>query len=223
LTKPIVKVCCISSLTEAYVALEAGADWLGLVSEMPSGPGVISLDEIAEIVERLPSETRTVLLTSKLSFDEIFAQHHLVKTWGIQLVDRIPRTELEQLRKALPKTHLIQVVHVRDKASISEARSYESLVDAILLDSGKPDAKDKTLGGTGETHDWDISKQVCAMSSLPVLLAGGLNSENVSAAKCIVHPSGFDLCSGVRTDGNLDRAKLKIFMHLVHKPRGFSK
>ena len=159
------------------MALEAGADWLGLVSEMPSGPGVISLDKITEIVEGLPSETRTVLLTSKLSFDEIFAQHHLVKTWGIQLVDRIPRTELEQLRKALPKTHLIQVIHVRGKASLSEALSYERLVDAILLDSGNPDASDKTLGGTGKTHDWDISKQICAKSSLPVLLAGGLRSE----------------------------------------------
>ncbi len=212
----LVKVCCISSLVEANMALEAGADFLGLVSEMPSGPGVISLAEIASIVAALPVHTKTILLSSKRNFQDVLSQHNMVKTWGIQLVDKLPKSDLDKLRKALPETHLIQVVHVRDKSSIPEALSYVNPVDTILLDSGNPHAKVKTLGGTGEIHDWNISREICEKSSVPVLLAGGLNPDNILAAMNGVHPDGFDLCSGVRTNGKLDHQKLKIFMHRLH-------
>ncbi len=197
------------------MALSAGASWLGLVSEMPSGPGVIPLEKIVEIVASLPPETRSVLLTSKLSCDEVLAQHSVAKTWGIQLVDKLSEPELKKLRKSLPNTRLIQVIHVRDKTSISEAGYYDDLVDIILLDSGNPEAKTKTLGGTGETHDWQISRDICALSSLPVMLAGGLTPENIKEARTMVEPSGFDLCSGVRTAGKLDEVKLKKFMDIA--------
>jgi len=215
--KPLVKVCCISSLAEAKRALQAGADFLGLVSEMPSGPGVIPLAKIARIVRALPSLTKTILLTSKCTCQDILYQHSKVKTWGLQLVDELPEIELKRLRKTLPQTHLIQVIHVSGHDSISEALRYEKFVDSLLLDSGNPSAKIKTLGGTGETHDWDISRDICAQSSLPVFLAGGLKSENIRAAINLVQPHGIDLCSGVRTDGYLDRNKLKTFMGLVHE------
>ncbi len=206
-----VKVCCISSLDEARTALRAGADLLGLVSEMPSGPGVISLEDITGIVSKLPTETKTVLLTSKLNSRDIIAQHVQVKTWGIQLVDKLAEPELILLRKALPDTCLIQVIHVRDSASIEEALSYEMLVDILLLDSGNPDAKTKTLGGTGDTHDWALSQEICQRSRLPVFLAGGLNPKNIASAISKVNPRGIDLCSGVRTEGNLDQDKLNSF------------
>ena len=215
---PLVKVCCISSLTEAKRALKAGADLLGLVSEMPSGPGVISLELISKIRAELASDTKTVLLTSKLTSQDILAQHKIANTWGLQIVDALPKDELKALRKALPKTRLIQVVHVQDKSSISEALAYEDFVDFILLDSGNPTAELKTLGGTGETHDWNLSREVCRRSRLPVFLAGGLNSDNISEAKSTVRPHGFDLCSGIRTDGKLDSEKLVKFMALVHGP-----
>jgi len=197
------------------MALDAGADLLGLVSEMPSGPGVISLDKIADIVAALPAETKTILLTSKRHLDDILRQHNQVKTWGIQLVDKLPETELMKVKKCLPNTRLIQVIHVRDTSSISEALYYDALVNIILLDSGNPGAIIKTLGGTGKTHDWKISQEICARSSLPVLLAGGLSPENIEAARTVVNPSGFDLCSGVRTDGYLDQVKLEKFMALA--------
>lgn len=216
MSKPWVKVCCISSLEEAKTALSLGADWLGLVSEMPSGPGVISLKTIADIVSGLPPETRTVLLTSKRTAHEIHAQHARVKTWGIQLVDSLTNSELKKLRELLPATFLVQVIHVRGKRSVSEALSYVDKVDALLLDSGDPTASIKTLGGTGTTHDWDVSREICEKSSLPVLLAGGLNSENIFLARSLVDPDGYDLCSGVRREGQLDLDKLTEFMRLVH-------
>ncbi len=212
---PKVKVCCISSLSEAQMAREAGADYLGLVSEMPSGPGVISLTEIKDIVAGLPSETKTILLTSKLTSDEIIAQHNTVKTWGIQLVDTLPPTELLKLKKARRTTALIQVIHVRDNSSLKEAQAYQDNVDFLLLDSGNPEAKIKTLGGTGATHDWGISREICQGSELPVFLAGGLNPENISDAITHVKPSGVDLCSGVRSGGYLDKNKLQQFMNTI--------
>ena len=198
------------------MALRAGANLLGLVAEMPSGPGVISLDEIASIVHGLPTETRTVLLTCERNHHDILHQHDFVKTWGIQIVDKLAENELKELRISRPDIHLIQVIHVRGKSSVSMALQYTEYVDSILLDSGNPDARIKTLGGTGEIHDWNISREICAKSSLPVLLAGGLTPDNVQAAKELVRPAGFDLCSGIRSGGKLDEEKLRNFMRIVH-------
>lgn len=220
MSKPLVKACCIASLSEANNALSAGVDWLGFVSEMPSGPGVISLELIGEIVSGLPDEARTILLTSKRTSNEIIEQHRIANTWGIQLVDKLAKTELQRLRSALKNIRIIQVIHVQDNASISEASSYAGLVDFILLDSGKPNAKIRTLGGTGQTHDWQISRQICAQSSLPVFLAGGLNPENISQAVLAVRAGGYDVCSGVRSDGRLDRDKLDSFLFNIRTNAG---
>ncbi|MCF7826807.1 MAG: phosphoribosylanthranilate isomerase [Candidatus Marinimicrobia bacterium] len=214
---PLVKVCCIRSLAEAKMALQAGADLLGMVSEMPSGPGIISLEKIAGIVAGLPGQTKTILLSSKRSCKDILDQHNFVKTWGIQLVDTLPEIELKKLRKRRPKTYLIQVIHVRGKEAVGEALIYDNLVDSILLDSGNPHNPKRTLGGTGEIHDWQISREICARTSLPVFLAGGLKVENISEAINLVQPHGVDLCSGVRTHGNLDREKLISFMGCVRE------
>jgi len=208
-----VKVCCICSIEEARIALRFGASWLGFVSEMPSGPGILSLDAIRDIINQLPSETQTVLLTSKVTSQGIIKQFNATGTWAIQLVDQLLPGELQHLRHALPHVKLIQVVHVRDRKALAEANSYQEYVDYLLLDSGDPLARVKTLGGTGATHDWEISRQICLESNIPVLLAGGLNPDNIQEAITRVRPHGVDLCSGVRTDGRLDCKKLKRFMN----------
>jgi len=213
----LVKVCCISSLDEARLATKLGADLLGLVSEMPSGPGVISLDLIAEIVAGLPADTRSVLLTSKTNSDDIISQHEKVQTWGLQLVDSVSVVELKKLRSKLPGTQLIQAIHIQGKASLNEALAVTGLVDFLLLDSGSPKAPVKTLGGTGQIHDWNLSQEICDQSSIPVLLAGGLTPGNVATAIQKVQPAGVDLCSGVRTAGQLDPDKLSSFMNMVHQ------
>ena len=194
------------------MALALGASFLGFVSEMPSGPGVVPLKDIARIVVGLPVGTRSVLLTSKLTAHEIFIQFQQVNTWGIQIVDRLHQQELLELRRLLPKTQLVQVLHVKEQSAINEALGYTGLVDYLLLDSGDPQAFKKSLGGTGRTHDWEISHQICRQSPLPVLLAGGLNIDNIQLAVSKVSPYGVDLCSGVRTAGILDPSKLQLFM-----------
>ncbi len=211
-----VKICCIQSVKEAHLAIEYGAAALGLVSAMPSGPGVISEDTIAEIVKRVAPPVSTFLLTSATEAENIIRQHRKVNTDVLQLVDRVPSDTYKMLRQALPGVKLVQVVHVKDRTSVEEARAVEAYVDALLLDSGNPNADTKELGGTGRIHDWQISRKINEAVRTPVFLAGGLKPENVKDAIDKVQPFAVDICSGVRTNGRLDAFKLNKFMSAVH-------
>ena len=210
---PRIKICCISSVAEARHAIRCGADALGLVSNMPSGPGVISEAVIAEIALMVPPHIATFLLTSLQKADSIAQQHSLCRTSTIQLVDRVELTEISRLRRYLPGVKLVQVIHVLGTQSLQEAMELAPFVDALLLDSGNPALATKELGGTGRVHDWQVSRQIRDKVPVPVFLAGGLNSTNVAEAIRLVQPFGLDLCSSVREDGNLSLRKLDEFMH----------
>ena len=213
-----IKICCISSHDEARIALDAGADILGLVSAMPSGPGVIDEELIASIAGSVSAASvtaQTFLLTSLCDAEEIIAQHRRCGTTAIQICDALPRGSHARLREALPAVRLVQVVHVTGEASYDEAMAAARDVDALLLDSGNPALRVKELGGTGRVHDWSISRRICSDAGLPVFLAGGLRPENVSEALAMTGASGVDICSGVRTEGRLDREKLKRFVTAV--------
>ncbi len=212
MTAPHIKVCCITSLDEAYVAIRLGATALGLVSEMPSGPGVIDERLIAEIAAHVPLPTRTFLLTAKQDAASIVAQHERCGTTTIQLVDALHPAELLAIRRALRSVELVQVIHVTGEAAFDEAVAVASMVDAVLLDSGDPSRAVKELGGTGRVHDWALSRRIRDAVPCPVYLAGGLTPNNVAAAIGAVDPYGLDLCSGVRTEGRLDAAKLSAFV-----------
>jgi phosphoribosylanthranilate isomerase len=210
-----IKICCISSIEEANLAIKVGASALGLVSEMPSGPGVISEKLISEIAANTPPAISTFLLTSKQNVSEIVQQHARCRTNTIQICDRIIQGSYTQLKQNLPGIKIVQVIHINDIESVEEAIVISNHVDAILLDSGNQNLATKELGGTGRTHDWTLSKKIVDSVNIPVFLAGGLNSENVADAIKQVQPFGVDVCSGVRTKGKLDVNKLKSFVEIV--------
>jgi len=205
---PRLKVCCVASVAEARLAVSLGADALGLVSAMPSGPGVVADDVIAEIAAAVPPPIATFLLTARQDAAGIAAQARRSGANTVQLVDALPLGAYAELRGALPGVRLVQVVHVLDDASLAEAEGAAAHVDALLLDSGNPRLAVKELGGTGRVHDWALSRAIVARSPVPVFLAGGLRAANVAEAVRQVRPFGVDVCSGVRTDGRLDAAKL---------------
>jgi phosphoribosylanthranilate isomerase len=211
-----IKICCISSVDEAMTAVRLGADALGFVSYMPSGPGVIDEGLIRTIAIRVPPPIATFLLTSHKNTDAIIDQQHRCRVNTLQLVNALPEGSHAKLRKALPGVSLVQVLHVRDYGVIEEARAIEQAVDGILLDSGNPDLAVKELGGTGRVHNWEISRRLIETSTVPVFLAGGLTQQNAAQAITATHPFGLDLCSGVRTDDHLDTDKLSAFMAAVH-------
>ncbi|HST10594.1 MAG TPA: phosphoribosylanthranilate isomerase [Terriglobales bacterium] len=212
---PRVKICCISSVAEARMAIELGASALGLVSAMPSGPGVISEEQIAEIAATIPPPIASFLLTSQQSVDAIVAQQQRCRTNCVQLCDSVTSGSLQDLKSALPGISIIQVIHVTGPESVEEAVAVAPFVDAILLDSGNPSLAVKELGGTGRRHDWSLSRKIREQVTVPIFLAGGLTAENVGEAIRAVEPFGLDLCSGVRTDGKLDRERLRDFFEAV--------
>ncbi|MGF1923252.1 MAG: phosphoribosylanthranilate isomerase [Bacteroidia bacterium] len=213
--KPRVKICCISSVEEAKVAIELGASALGLVGNMPSGPGVIDDDLIKQIAKSVPPPISTFLLTSETDPKKIIAHYKRTNTTTIQIVDELERKQYEIIRSELPNVKLVQVIHVIDENSIKEAIDVSRFVDAILLDSGNPNLTVKELGGTGRIHNWELSKEIRISISIPLFLAGGLNKDNVKDAIAVVQPFGLDLCSSVRTNGKLDPLKLKDFFNAI--------
>jgi len=211
-----VKVCCIASIGEAELAMAAGASALGLVSAMPSGPGPIEEEEIARIAAAVPPATETFLLTARADAEAIAAQQRACGTSAVQLVDAVTEGELRRLRRLLPETRLVQVIHVTGPESVDQARAAAPLVDTLLLDSGNPRLAIKELGGTGRVHDWVTSRRIVESVDLPVLLAGGLNPGNAREALDSVRPAGLDVCSGLRLNGRLDAGRLRSFFDAIH-------
>ena len=206
-----VKICCISSIEEARLAINMGASALGLVGDMPSGPGILDDQEIDTIRKHIPPGISSVLLTSETTTNAIAEHHNRVHTDTIQIVDQLSSGSYDDLRLLLPGVRLMQVIHVLDQTAIDEALNLESRVDAILLDSGNPNLSVKELGGTGRKHDWEISKKLVEMVSIPVFLAGGLNPSNIEEAIDTVNPYGVDICSGVRIGGKIRSKAIRRF------------
>lgn len=205
----------MASVEEVSLAIKYGADAVGLVSAMPSGPGPISEELIAEIARTIPPPIGSFLLTSHQRVESIIEQQRRVRVNTIQLCDRLVEGSHHDLREALPGVALVQVIHVTGPESVEEAASVAEDVDAILLDSGNQSLAVKELGGTGRIHDWKLSVEIRETVDVPVFLAGGLKAENVGAAISAVGPFGIDVCSGLRTNGSLDESKLKEFFAAI--------
>jgi phosphoribosylanthranilate isomerase len=214
-TRTRIKICCMQSVEEAELAVRYGADAVGLVSAMPSGPGPIAEALIASIARRVPPGVATFLLTSNRDAAAIADQVRRLGPTTVQIVDRPEPGCWAALRSALPSTTLVQVVHVTGPAALDEALAAAPHVDAVLLDSGNPALPVKELGGTGRTHDWRTSRSIREAVGVPLWLAGGLTPENVAEAIETVRPFGVDVCSGVRTGGMLDEGKLARFVEAV--------
>lgn len=213
--KTRVKICCIKSIEEAEMAVRYGANALGFVSAMPSGPGPISEDQTASIIQHVPSGIATFLLTSKQDAPSIIEQQYRTRANTLQLVDEVSIDTHKILRSALPGVSIVQVIHVTGLDALDQALSVSTFVDALLLDSGNPNLAVKQLGGTGRVHDWSISRSICERAGVPVFLAGGLKPENVADAIRTVRPFAVDVCNGVRTDGDLNEQKLRGFFAQV--------
>lgn len=205
-------MCCIASIAEADLAMAAGADALGLVSAMPSGPGPIADSAAATIVRHVDARVATVLLTSRQSAAAIGEQLDYIRPEVVQIVDELPIADYAALRSAHPTVAIMQVIHVRDRRSVADAAQVAPFVDAILLDSGNPSATVKELGGTGRVHDWSVSRAIRDAVNVPVFLAGGLRASNVADAIERVQPFGVDVCSGIRVDGHLDTTAVRAFI-----------
>lgn len=212
---PRVKICCIQNVSEARLAIRYGAAAIGLISEMPSGPGPISEEKISVIAGNIPPAVASFLLTSKQDTISIIAQQKKCRVNTIQICDRLLTGSYADFRSELPGISIVQVIHITGEDAIDRAVRLAPQVDGILLDSGSPDAEVKQLGGTGRVHNWRISRRIREAVDVPVFLAGGLHAGNVAAAMEEVQPYAVDVCNGVRTNGLLDEKKLSDFFDRI--------
>lgn len=199
------------------MAIKAGADALGLVARMPSGPGPIPDAAIAEVTAFAPPPVATFLLTSETTAEAISAHVRATNPSTVQVVSHIDPAESEKLAVLEPHVRRVQVIHVEGPEALDLIPAYAPHVHAFLLDSGRPNAVIAELGGTGRAHDWTVSAAFVQATERPVFLAGGLSAANVADAIKQVRPYGLDLCSGVRTDGQLDPVKLAAFVLAVEQ------
>ena len=212
-----IKICCIASIDEAQLAIAAGADALGLVAAMPSGPGVIPDARIAQIAAWTPPPVSTFLLTAETTAARIACHIAATQPTTVQIVNHIDPHEVAELARLVPHVRRVQVIHVEGNEALAMIPAYAPHVHAFLLDSGRPCGAVPELGGTGRTHDWAISARFVRASPVPVFLAGGLDAGNVAGALRQVRPYGIDLCSRVRTDGRLDIMKLALLTSAVRE------
>lgn len=199
------------------MAIKAGADALGLVARMPSGPGPIPDAAIAEITAIVPPPVATFLLTSETSAEAISGHIRATNPSTVQVVSHIDPAESQKLAALEPHVRRVQVIHIEGREALDLIPAYAPHIHAFLLDSGRPNAAVAELGGTGRAHDWAVSAAFVQATEKPVFLAGGLCAANAADAIRQVRPYGLDLCSGVRTDGRLDPAKLAAFILAVEQ------
>lgn len=210
----IVKICGIRSADDLRVAIDAGANRVGfLVGLTHVSEDGIDVPFAAELVAATRDGVASVLVTHLADPSSVVALFEQVRSTVVQLHGEMSVEQVAGVRRRLPDVRLVRAVHVAPlvaaSAVIAEVDAVEPFVDEILLDSRTPNR----LGGTGEPHDWSVSAQVVRRSSRPVMLAGGLNPENVRAAIARVRPAGVDANSGVEDAiGNKSGVRARLFV-----------
>jgi phosphoribosylanthranilate isomerase len=196
------KICCMQSEAEIDMAAAAGARAVGIVGPMPNGAGFLDEETAARLaryaVKRHGDKVWATLLTKRTRAADIADHVAATGANAVQIVDRPEAGTHAFLRARFPALKILQVIHVEDERAINEARDCGAEVDAILLDSGKPSAASPTFGGTGDTHDWSVSRRIVETCGRPAFLAGGLTPQNAGEALRAVRPYGLDICSGLR-------------------------
>ena len=205
-----VKICGMRRVEDALAAVAAGADAVGcLVGLDYAAPDSIDPGTAREIFAALPPFVARVLVTHRTGVAEVTALMRESGATVAQLHGDFPSVAIPALREALPYAAIVKSVHVTGDDTIAAALAAARSADAILLDT----IARGRIGGTGKTHDWSISARIAAASQKPVILAGGLNPDNVREAIAQVRPFAVDVNSGTRgADGWKDHAAIRAFI-----------
>jgi phosphoribosylanthranilate isomerase len=204
-----VKICGITSPKDLLTAVEAGADAVGFIVDVPQSPRDLSIDEAGKLIEATPIFVDTVVVTvptdvshlekiceeSKADIIQVHGSSHLYR----------------EIRERLPDACLICGVQARSKVTTDTIiQAAANLFNAVLIDSHVPGK----YGGTGTTHDWELSRRIRELiHPKPLILAGGLRPENVSEAIRMVKPFAVDVSTGVESrPGVKDRKKVFEFI-----------
>lgn len=206
-----VKICGIKTEHDLKVAIKAGADAVGFITDVPvDSPRKITLAEASRLISKVPVFVSSVLVIMPENAQQAVRMIRAARPAAVQIHNALPLSELVLIRETGVK--LIKTIPVTKNADaemlINQAKELSGVADAILLDT----ALDGKTGGTGMPHNWEVSSKFVLNAEMPVILAGGLKPENVKEAVNCVRPHAVDTASGVETGGKKDETKVLDFM-----------
>lgn len=208
-----VKICGITSLKDLETVTRLGADAVGVITGIPSSQRNVAIEKAKTLIENAPMFTKTILVIAPRSAEEAFEVCNYVNPDAVQIHGEA--LENGEYRKALPGFSIIKPVSVNESGETGRCFKAAHMFDAVLLDS----STGSKLGGTGKVHDWEISRQLAlAIKPKPLILAGGLNPDNVADAIRRVRPYAVDVCTGTeKTPGVKDPKKVQRFLYEVNE------
>ena len=205
-----VKICGIQTLDEAMAVIDAGADALGFHVELEHAKNPIGSATLNAIISRLPPFVSTVVVTTETDPKKLSRIARATGANTLQLHGDIEPDAVRAVKALMFYLKIYVAVHAGSDA-YEKAKSFGDSADAILLDS--PKSETGARGGSGKTHDWTASREIVDSLSLPVILAGGLNPENIADAIRAVQPYAVDVNSGVSNpDGTKDLERVRLFI-----------
>ena len=219
-----VKICGTTSLADAQMAVDAGADYCGVVLEVPFSERSVPIDTAAEIARQI--SIPTVIPVFNRPTDWVRRAAETIQPYAVQLMGRESPDEVHRLKQQLSCNvwkSLFLPAGTGEKPDVEGIRVEMEVythagADALLFDTAAVSQGAVRFGGTGKTSDWDIAGRLIAESTIPAFLSGGICAENVRLAIETVHPYGIDLCSGVESvKGSRDARKLKSLMDAVRQ------
>lgn len=208
-----VKICANRSISDAKMCIDAGADIIGiLVGQKHSSVDFVDGYTAKEICDYVNGRCDVSVVTHLENADEIIKLTKFIGNNVLQLHSSIAESEVEKIAKSLPNVKLVRLIHISSTGEICSNIQDMKYVDYYLLDSFN--LKTNQVGGTGLTHDWNISRKVIESLNKPAFLAGGLKPTNVAKAISIARPYGVDVNSGCKNEsGEKDFEKIKAFVY----------
>ncbi|MGD0800046.1 MAG: phosphoribosylanthranilate isomerase [Terracidiphilus sp.] len=207
-----IKICANTSLEDALVAAEAGADAVGFV--FASSPRRVTASEVAAITAKLPAAVEKIGVFVDAALEEIVSTVQASGLTGVQLHFDAARELPAELHERLgAELRIIRVMHFgAERAAGIGEYDRDTHVDALLVDSQTA----KAAGGTGMAFDWTVARTTLFQkveARKRLIAAGGLNAENVAEAIAVLRPWGVDTVSGVEAaPGRKDAAKVREFV-----------
>ena len=214
-----IKICGTTSIADARMAADAGADYSGVVVEVPFSERSVPINSAAEIARQ--TQISTVILVFDRPTDWVNEAAAQIKPFAIQLLGHEPPTQVEEIKESLSceiwKSLFLPTENdpaADVKAISAQIEAYiDAGADALLFDTAEFSDGQARFGGTGKQSDWNLSAQLIQSCNVPAFLSGGIRPENVRRAIETVRPYGVDLCSGVEASkGVRDRDKLEQLM-----------
>ena len=211
----IVQIYEVRTPEEAGALARLGVDHIGVLGGDGAFPRELTTDRASAVFAALPARAKRVALSLSADPAEIARVVEQTRPHIIHIgaaVELFSVRDTQALKAAFPDVRIMRAIPIIDEASIECANDYRGIADFLLLDSHEPG--DRQIGGLGRTHDWSISRRIVDEVGVPVILAGGLDADNVVAAIAAVRPAGVDSKTKTdRADGNgKDLDKVRRFV-----------